>query len=135
MTRMQNGAMSGSIISSQISSVLAEKGGLTMDDYISRDYAVENMENFPWDTEHDKNAAIHLVRELVPAADVRPVVEAHWEWDENGMDWNLGAWTCSNCRRKAETWWANDKHNPLRCAGSHFCGNCGADCRGGNDGK
>lgn len=140
-----------------------------MADYISRDYAVENMENFPWDTEHDKNAAIHLVRELVPAADVvardcydrilaendtmremlarigkkcgdsmddvRPVVEAHWEWDENGMDWNLGAWTCSNCRRKAETWWANDKHNPLRCAGSHFCGNCGADCRGGNDGK
>lgn len=43
-------------------------------DYISRDYAVENMENYPWDTEHDKNAAIHLVRELVPAADVRPVV-------------------------------------------------------------
>ena len=42
--------------------------------YISRDYAVENMETFPWDTEHDKNAAIHLVRELVPAADVRPVV-------------------------------------------------------------
>lgn len=45
-----------------------------MADFISRDYAVENMENFPWDTEHDKNAAIHLVRELVPAADVRPVV-------------------------------------------------------------
>lgn len=59
--------------------------------------------------------------------DVRPVVEAHWEWDQNGMDWNLGAWTCSNCRCKAETWWANDKHNPLRCAGSHFCGNCGAE--------
>lgn len=59
--------------------------------------------------------------------DVRPVVEAHWEWDENGMDWNLGAWKCSNCRCKAETWWANDKHNPLRCAGSHFCGNCGAE--------
>lgn len=45
-----------------------------MDDYISRDYTVENMENFPWDTEHDKNAAIHLVRELVPAADVVEVV-------------------------------------------------------------
>lgn len=67
--------------------------------------------------------------------DVRPVVEAHWEWDENGMDWNLGAWTCSNCRRKAETWWANDKHNPLRCAGSHFCGNCGAEMRPYKDGR
>ncbi len=39
-------------------------------EYISRDYTVENMENFPWDTEHDKNAAIRLTRELVPAADV-----------------------------------------------------------------
>ena len=66
----------------------------------------------------------------IPAADVRPVVVAHWEWDENGMDWNLGAWRCSHCRCKAETWWATDKHNPLRCAGSHFCGNCGADMRG-----
>ena len=45
-----------------------------MADYISRDYTVENMENFPWDTEHDKNAAIHLARELVPAADVVEVV-------------------------------------------------------------
>jgi len=45
-----------------------------MADYISRDYTVENMENYPWDTEHDKNAAIHLVRELVPAADVVDVV-------------------------------------------------------------
>ena len=45
-----------------------------MSAYISRDYAVENMENFPWDTEHDRNAAIHLVRELVPAADVVEVV-------------------------------------------------------------
>lgn len=45
-----------------------------MADYISRDYTVENMENYPWDTEHHKNAAIHLVRELVPAADVVEVV-------------------------------------------------------------
>lgn len=45
-----------------------------MADYISREYTVENMENYPWDTEHDKNAAIHLVRELVPAADVVEVV-------------------------------------------------------------
>ena len=49
-----------------------------MADYISRDYTVENMENYPWDTEHDKNAAIHFVRELVPAADVRPVVRGKW---------------------------------------------------------
>lgn len=68
-----------------------------------------------------------------PEADVRPVMRAHWEWDENGMDWNLGAWKCSHCHCKAETWWATDKHNPLYCAGSHFCGNCGADMREGRN--
>ena len=61
------------------------------------------------------------------AVDAMPMVRGHWEWDENGMDWNIGAWRCSHCRSKAETWWTADKHNPLRCAGSHFCGNCGAN--------
>ena len=55
-----------------------------------------------------------------------------WIWDENGMDWGLGAWCCSGCRNKAETWWASDKkYNPLRCAGGRFCGNCGAYMKGG----
>ena len=53
-----------------------------------------------------------------------------WVWNENGMDWGLGAWVCSVCRSKPETWWESDKkNNPLRCSGSHFCGNCGADMR------
>ena len=56
-----------------------------------------------------------------------------WIWNPNGMDWNLGAWCCSECKFKAETWWANDeKYNPLMCSGGHFCGNCGADMRGEN---
>lgn len=56
-------------------------------DYISRDYAVENMENFPFDTEHDKNAAIHLVRELVPPADVVEVVRCKdCRYFHNGYD-------------------------------------------------
>lgn len=88
-------------------------------DYISREAAIDVC---------DDDGDITRIR-YIPAADVWPVVVAHWEWDENGMDWNLGAWKCSNCRRKAETWWANDKHNPLRCAGSYFCGNCGAEMR------
>ena len=87
-----------------------------MADYISRDYAVENMENFPWDTEHDKNAAIHLVRELVPAADVRPVVREKW-----GLDPQCPV--CGEDRYKgldAEIW--ADWEPP-------FCPNCGADMR------
>ena len=54
-----------------------------------------------------------------------------WVWNPNGMDWNLGAWCCSECRTKAETWWANDeKYNPLMCSGGEFCGNCGARMEG-----
>ena len=53
-----------------------------------------------------------------------------WEWDPDGIDWDIGAWKCSNCGSKAETWWATDeKEVPLRCAGSHYCGNCGATMR------
>lgn len=34
------------------------------------------------------------------------------------MDWNLGAWKCSECKTKAETWWATqNKVHPLRCSG------------------
>ena len=53
-----------------------------------------------------------------------------WEWDPDGMDWGIGAWKCSNCGSKAETWWAKDGNsNPLKFAGSHYCGNCGATMR------
>ena len=53
-----------------------------------------------------------------------------WEWDPDGIDWGIGAWKCSNCGSKAETWWAKDGNsNPLKCAGSHYCGNCGATMR------
>ena len=53
-----------------------------------------------------------------------------WEWDPDGIDWGIGAWKCSNCGSKAETWWAKDGNsNPLKFAGSHYCGNCGATMR------
>ena len=59
-----------------------------------------------------------------------PIVESKhgaWVWDEDGMDWGIGAWRCSECGAKSEAWWACDKkYNPLRCANGHFCGNCGA---------
>lgn len=63
----------------------------------------------------------------IPSADVAPVLKSHWYWDEDGMDWGIGAWCCDNCKSRAETWWALDKkYNPLRCSGGKFCGNCGA---------
>lgn len=111
-------------------------------DYISRDYAVENMENFPWDTEHDKNAAIHLVRELVPAAKVQPVVNGEWEeiaiipdaYDIAGVITWASKMRCQKC---GFTTYAIEGG----FSQYNFCPNCGADMRpekqkegGGEDG-
>ena len=78
----------------------------------------------------------HIYSTLIDGIDTleqEPKMEnkGEWIWDEDGLDWGLGAWRCSKCRRKPETWWESAKKiNPLRCAGSRFCGNCGADMRG-----
>lgn len=54
----------------------------------------------------------------IPAADVAPVVHAHWELREikNGVRY----WTCSNCRNRINTWWAHDR----------YCSDCGAKMDG-----
>lgn len=119
-----------------------------MDDYISREAEIQFFNDWVDDLDKQINDSVnyphlrsdykvcktqlldcvHAIKKM-PSADVRPVVRAHWEWDENGIDWSLGVWKCSHCHCKAETWWATKKSSPLHCAGSHFCGNCGADMR------
>ena len=32
-----------------------------------------------------------------PEANASPTETAEWEWDRDGIDWNLGAWVCSKC--------------------------------------
>lgn len=60
-----------------------------------------------------------------------PVVEeAHWVYDPNGMDWNLGAWVCSNCRCKNGGLPSMSYINPLKWGGANFCGNCGLPMTG-----
>ena len=110
-----------------------------MDDYISRQAAREFVCVFC--VAHDicnrkGNCNITTVFDDIPPADVRPVVRGHWAWNEDGIDWNIGAWCCSECGCKPETWWEGMKNVlPLRCAGSKFCGHCGADMRGVKDVK
>ena len=55
----------------------------------------------------------------IPAADVRPVVHGEWLPAKDGY---YGHVMCSACHKI-------ESHN------TDFCPNCGADCRGGNDGK
>ena len=103
-----------------------------MAEYISREAALNAVRKaFIW-AKRQEDQYDESVRQIerIPASDVREVVKAHWEWNPDGMDWDIGAWCCSECKSKAETWWANDsKYNPLHCSGGHFCGNCGADMR------
>jgi hypothetical protein len=65
----------------------------------------------------------------IPAADVRPMVKAHWYWDKDGMDWGIGAWRCSACKAMSPMWWNCDRGSPMHKSGHNFCPNCGADMR------
>lgn len=98
-------------------------------DFIRREDAKEAFCVYMGFTSMRAALATNYIFNKISAADVWPVTRAHWEWDENGIDWGLGVWKCSHCHCKAETWWATKKYSPLHCAGSHFCGNCGAERR------
>ena len=49
-----------------------------------------------------------------------------WIWDKNGMDWGIGAWRCSECRARPNTFWNTEKSNPMFKSSSRYCPNCGA---------
>lgn len=76
-----------------------------------------------------KNAIRKIIADF-PAADVRTVVRAHWYWDKDGMDWNIGAWRCSACHSRPETWWQGDSNSPRNKSGHYYCPNCGAMMEG-----
>jgi hypothetical protein len=102
-----------------------------MTEYIEREAALNQFE-YTSSAIPEKWARIRI--EEIPAADVAPVRRGRWIWNPNGMDWGLGAWVCSECHAKPETWWeADKKNNPYRCSGGHFCGNCGARMDGDGD--
>lgn len=76
------------------------------------------------------------VIESVPVADVRPVIHGEWVYDENGLDWNLPAWKCSECgavHGGLPVFGGKEKLHLF--VGSSFCPNCGADMRSVFDGK
>lgn len=109
-----------------------------MDDLISRKQAIEALGEEPivWNDGEDELAERNQWErdkeaiESVPSAQPK---KGRWIWNKNGMDWGLGAWVCSECCLKPETWWESDRrYNPLLCSGGSFCGNCGADMRGKN---
>lgn len=86
-----------------------------MDDYISREAAIKAAKcHYP--KANEMIAGIILV----PAADVRPVVRAHWEIYQaigsfclNG-DFDVLSWQCSEC-------------GGISSLRTHYCPHCGAD--------
>ena len=58
----------------------------------------------------------------IPAADVRPVVRAHWT-DHRTIEHD-GEWYCSACGKEITIYMGADRPDRYR-----FCPNCGADMR------
>lgn len=81
-----------------------------------------------------------LIAQMVQNAPTLTLVRqtAHWEYDENAYDWNLGAWVCSACRgvnANLPVMNGVDEKKVYMFRGSRFCPNCGAAMRRDGDGQ
>lgn len=72
-----------------------------------------------WDG-HTPAQAIERIGKL------EPVRHGRWVYDPDGMDFNLGAWVCSECKAKNDNLGGLQRINPYHFVGSRFCPNCGA---------
>lgn len=99
-----------------------------MSKYIDAEKFVNSLSNCKEGIHDEKYSIDDLIClvESEPAADVEPVVHAHWYYCQNGMDWGLGAYLCSNCHTRNNNLPTNTNINPLTFAGSHYCPQCGA---------
>lgn len=109
-----------------------------MSDYISREKALNALGEQPLNW-NDSEVSIaeramweehKTAIENIPSENVKPVVYGKWVYNENGMDFNLGAWKCNKCGCRNNNLPVTKRINPLIFSGSNFCPNCGADMRG-----
>lgn len=99
-------------------------------EYISREAALKSICEYCSEKEMCADANVHCAEyadiKAITAADVAPVRHGRWIWDEDGMDWNIGAWRCSECKSMSPMWWNTDKTSPMNKSGHYYCPNCGA---------
>ena len=94
-----------------------------MSDFVSREKTFDVLSDYYHHKTQVQHQALKEALDRVPSAEKT----GRWIWDENGIDFGIGAWICSACGSKSETFWQTYKEsNPNRYAGSHYCGNCGA---------
>lgn len=96
-----------------------------MADYIDRQEVIETLAFY----REDPDGIDHALNSVksIPSADVAPVVHGKWVYDENGMDWNIPAWRCSECdtvNSALPTFCGKEKLHLF--VGSKFCPQCGA---------
>ena len=53
------------------------------------------------------------------------VKKATWIWNPNSLDFNVGAWECSNCGCRNHNIPNNPDAKPHMFAGARFCPQCG----------
>lgn len=95
-----------------------------MGDYIARDEAKNYIKNS--DLSNQEKIACLCAINSISTESVAPVKHGKWRWNQNGMDWGLGAWECSECACRNNNLPMNKKINPLVFSGSKYCPNCGA---------
>ena len=71
---------------------------------------------------------------------LEPVRHGKWVWNNDAIDYGIGAWVCSECLGRNENIHTGKPGtiegfgtNPYIWAGSQFCPNCGAKMDGGKD--
>ena len=56
------------------------------DDLISRKWLMEVFENYPFDTEKDKNRVIHVVRDTAPSVEQDVIYCGECKYKDDGLD-------------------------------------------------
>lgn len=50
---------------------------------------------------------------------------SEWVWNEDAIDWGLGAWVCKICGCRNDNIPNQSKWYPYNWAGTKYCPNCG----------
>ncbi len=99
---------------SDVSALADNMKGENMDNYISRKWLLECIEEgwIKLDTESDTNRMIHLIRDTAPSADVQPVRHGKWVMTWHNL-FRAKLPVCSYC----------DSYGVYK---TKYCPNCGA---------
>lgn len=107
-----------------------------MNEYLEKEAVLKAVDERAKHLVGDKTVSVDAIRRFIenrPAVDVRPVIYAHWVYDRNAVDWDIGGWVCSMCHTRNDNLPLDERISPYSYAGSNFCPNCGAKMRRENE--